>query len=313
MTPIRTLAGAALALALSACSALETRAPESRVSDAELAEPALASATTEGVHRFRVGRLEAMVLRDGGLSAPNDGKTVWSDPGRDEVARVLAAAGLPTDTVSLSLQVLLVRLGGRVLLVDSGFGAANPSAGQLFANLPKAGLSPGQVTDVVITHGHGDHVLGLVTAAGGAAFPNARVHMTVPEWQAVRADADNAKLVAAIGSRVVPFQPGATLLPGVTAVEVRGHTPGHTAVQIESDGQRLLAIGDTAHHYVVSLRQPEFTINFDRDAPTAEASRRALLQRAADQRLKVFAPHFPYPGLGYVRREDDGFAWTPAP
>jgi glyoxylase-like metal-dependent hydrolase (beta-lactamase superfamily II) len=84
-------------------------------------------------------------------------------------------------------------------------------------------------------------------------------------------------------------------------------------VEIVSGRQRLLAIGDTAHHYVVSLRQPEFTIGFDGEPDTAEASRRALLGRAADERTRVFAPHFPYPGLGTVRREGDGFVWTPAP
>lgn len=276
-----------------------------------------ATATTpsaaDGFYRFNIGQIEAAVIHDGSLSAPNDGKTVWSDPGPDQIGRVLAAAGLPTDKVSLDIDVLLVRTGNRIILVDSGYGGASPSAGRLQANLAKAGVTPDQVTDVVISHGHGDHVGGLTTASGGAAFPKARVHMTADEWNSVRAKPENAVLVQAIGARVAPFSPGARIAPGVTAVEVRGHTPGHTAVQIESQGQRLLAIGDSAHHYVVSLRQPEYTITFDRDAPTAEASRRALLQRVADQRLKIFAPHFPYPGLGYVRREGDGFAWTPAP
>jgi glyoxylase-like metal-dependent hydrolase (beta-lactamase superfamily II) len=168
------------------------------------------------------------------------------------------------------------------------------------------------VTDVVITHGHADHIGGLWTRGGPATFPNAKVRMTTAEWAALRGSPPPG-FVDAVGPQVVTFEPGQPILPGLTALEVRGHTPGHTAVRIRSGGASLLAIGDTAHHHVISLRQPEFTISFDLDPATAEASRRALLTRASADRERIFAPHFPFPGLGAVRREGDGFAWAPAP
>ena len=139
----------------------------------------------------------------------------------------------------------------------------------------------------------------------------ANVRMTAAEWAHMKAQSSLAAMVRAVEPQVETFQPGARLSPEVTAVEVRGHTPGHSAYLIQSGAQRLLAIGDTAHHYIVSLRKPEFTIQFDADAATAEASRRALLKRAADENLSVFAPHFPYPGLGAVRPQGAGFAWVP--
>jgi len=121
-----------------------------------------------------------------------------------------------------------------------------------------------------------------------------------------------ADLVAAITPKVMPFQPGAVILPGVvTAVAVDGHTPGHSAYEIASDGERLLYIGDTAHHHVVSVQRPEWTIQFDGNAPLAQTSRRALLQRAADENLRLYAVHFPYPGLGRVHVRDDSFVWVP--
>jgi glyoxylase-like metal-dependent hydrolase (beta-lactamase superfamily II) len=83
-------------------------------------------------------------------------------------------------------------------------------------------------------------------------------------------------------------------------------------VEITSGDERMIAIGDTAHHSIVSLARPEWTVAFDDEAPTAQASRRALMQRAVDEKLRVFAPHFPFPGVGTVRREGEGFAWTPA-
>lgn len=299
MTRTRRSKAVLLPLLLAGCATGEAGDPAPATAAAQEA-----GASTGGVHRFRIGALEAASLFDGGMTAPNDGKTIWRDPDAATIGRVLAAAGLPADQVRLDINVLMVRVGDRVLLVDSGYGQANPNAGKLVESLRAAGLTPESVTDIAISHGHGDHVGGLT------AFPNARVHMAAAEWEAVQSNPRNAALVAVVGTRVNAFQPGATLLPGVTSVPVRGHTPGHMAYQIESRGQRLLAIGDSAHHYVVSVREPEFTINFDGDAPTAEASRRALFGRASSERLRLFAPHFPAPGLGTVVKEGDGFRWV---
>jgi glyoxylase-like metal-dependent hydrolase (beta-lactamase superfamily II) len=304
MSGLRTF-GTALVLALTAAGGCAQAQ-----SGAQPASAPPAAQRESGVHRFKVGQLDATVLFDGGMTVPNDGKFLWKDEGAPAVAAVLKAAGLPTETISLDINTLLVRTGERLFLLDTGNGPA--AKGKLPASLAAAGITPAQVTDIVISHGHPDHIGGLLTANGGPAFPNAKVRMTAAEWASIQGAPRAAALVKAISGQVEIFQPGATLAPGLTAVEVRGHTPGHTAVLVESGGQRLIAIGDSAHHYVVSVREPEFTIPFDGDAPTAEASRRALLQRAVDEKLTVFAPHFPYPGLGTIRTEGDGFAWVPA-
>jgi glyoxylase-like metal-dependent hydrolase (beta-lactamase superfamily II) len=292
---------AAAWLALAGCAEAQTAAREA--ADA-VTEPAAA------VHRFKIGALDAMVLLDGGGRFPNNGAIVGIDEGPEKVAAVLKAAGAPTDSLQLSINVLLVRVGERVFLFDTGNGPAQD--GKLMASLRQAGVAPTAVTDIVISHGHPDHIGGLVGENGGPAFPNAKVRMTAAEWDWIKGQERVADLAKAIAGQVETFQPGAALAPGVTAVEIRGHTPGHTGVLIESEGARLIAIGDTAHHYIVSVREPEFTIRFDTDAPTAEASRRALLERAEREKLQVFAPHFLYPGLGTIRREGDGFAWVPA-
>jgi glyoxylase-like metal-dependent hydrolase (beta-lactamase superfamily II) len=124
--------------------------------------------------------------------------------------------------------------------------------------------------------------------------------------------AKHAALIDAITPKIVAFTPGADIIAGaVKAVEIRGHTPGHSGYLITSGPSSLLYVGDTMHHFVVSVRKPDWTIQFDADAPTAQASRRALLGQSAESRQRIYAVHFPFPGLGTVEPKDDGFVWVP--
>jgi glyoxylase-like metal-dependent hydrolase (beta-lactamase superfamily II) len=288
-----------------AATATATPAPPA----SEAAEPA----SHPEVFRFRIGTLDAAALKDGDIDAANDGKTFGVGQPTEQMAALLAAAGQPTDVLHLSIQPLLVRSGARILLFDTGAADASfARAGRLPATLRAAGVEPSQVSDVFISHRHPDHVGGLLTREGALAFPNATIHLTAPEWEALKRDRDAAALVAAITPKVAAFQPGAALLPGVvTAVPVDGHTPGHSAYEIASGDERLLYIGDSAHHFVVSVQRPEWTVQYDENAPLAQPSRRALLQRAADDNLRIYAVHFPFPGLGHIDAQGDSFAWKP--
>ncbi|HZV85008.1 MAG TPA: MBL fold metallo-hydrolase [Brevundimonas sp.] len=307
MRPHLTLAAASLTLAaiLGGCS------PEA--GEAPATETATAPAASPDVHAFKIGQLDLMALRDGGMSGvPNDNKVLGVGQTPEAVATVLTANDLPGDSFELSIQPLLVRDGQRVVLLDAGGGASmGGAAGKLPASLRAAGVLPDQITDVLISHGHGDHVAGLVTGTGQLTFPNAAIRMATAEWAAIQANDQLEALVTAIRPKVQTFEPGATVTPSITSVAIEGHTPGHMGYQIASGQERLLYIGDTMHHHVVSVQRPDWRIAFDGDAPTATASRRALLERAAAQNLRIYAVHFPYPGVGRIQRRDDGFAWVP--
>lgn len=260
---------------------------------------------------IRVGSLRVTSLADARFVAPNDGKTFGADVGPAAVTQFLSSRKLPTDEIPVSVSVLLVRgIPRHVVLIDTGLG---PKAhGRLAASLARAGIAPRQVTDVLITHSHGDHVGGLLDAAGKPAFPNAVVRMADAEWTFVRSQANAKALTSAIAAQVRPFAPGSQVLPGITSVSFPGHTPGHVGYRISSGRASLLDIGDTAHSSVVSLGHPEWAMGFDGDQALGRQTRQAELARLAKGGTLIFSPHFPYPGVGRVIAYDSQYAWKPA-
>lgn len=316
-----------VAVALAACSQRSDapRAP----ADTSAAAPATttppptpAPAASADVKPFTIGSLPAFALRDGALEFPNDNKVFGVGHTPQEVAAELSAAGAPTDKIHLSVQPLLVKSADRVLLFDTGAGTNfGPGAGKLAASLAAAGVDPASVTDIFISHAHGDHVGGLVNAQGALAFPNARVHLSAPEWKylsGLKDDAakqigveNHAAVVAALTPKVDAFAPNAELIPGVvTAKEIKGHTPGHSGYVIGSGADTLLYIGDAAHSHVVSVRKPEWPNGFDGDQPTAAASRKALVESSAASGQRIYAVHFPFPGVGRIEKRGDTYAWV---
>jgi glyoxylase-like metal-dependent hydrolase (beta-lactamase superfamily II) len=275
----------------------------------------------ENARAFKIGEFAALALKDGTLQFANDGKTFGVGHAPEEVAALLARAHLPSNQLDLSIQPLLVKAGGRVLLFDTGAGAnMGASGGKLPKSLAAASVDPGSVTDIFISHAHGDHVGGLLTASGAPAFPAATIHLSSPEWAYLKSlNAKSAEtvaitkytaLLAAIEPKVATFAPGAEIIPGIVkAVEIKGHTPGHSGYLITSNQDSLLYIGDAMHHYVVSVQKPDWTINFDADAATAETSRNALLAKSADTRQRIYAVHFPFPGIGRIKRSGESFVW----
>ena len=261
-----------------------------------------------GAQSFSLGSLTVVALHDAEYVVNNDGKTFGVDASPGDVGAVLKANRLPQDRVTISVSALLVRTGNRIVLIDSGLG---PKAhGGLMASLAAAGVPADTVTDVLITHSHGDHVGGLVQA-GGLAFPKAVIRMSTAEWAWMKSQPASADLAKNIEGHVETFTPGSPVAPGVTPIALDGHTPGHVGYEIVSGAHRLLDIGDLAHSSVISLKKPEWTMGFDTDAATARASRQATFARLADTHELVFSPHFPYPGVGHIVKDGKAFSWMP--
>jgi glyoxylase-like metal-dependent hydrolase (beta-lactamase superfamily II) len=289
-----------LLASLAACSPREEAPP---------AEPTIAAFNAgENVSPFEIGSLQAASLKDAAFSPANDNRTLAINVSRADVDALLRAEGLPTDVLELSVQPLIVRTADRVLLFDTG----NGPSGMLTASMATAGVEAGAVTDIFISHSHGDHVGGLLDANGGLAFPNATVHISANEWAAMQANAQQATLVTTVSPKVATFEAGAELVPGaVRAVDIQGHTPGHSGYLITSGQASLLYIGDTMHHYVISVRRPDWTIAFDGNAPLAQESRKSVLASSAATGQRIYAVHFPFPGRGRFENRAGEFIWLP--
>ncbi len=295
------------------CLTLAACAPKSEAPQEPAQRSAAAEQTAAPAGSFSIGELSAIALRDGAFEFPNDNKIFGVGKTTEEVGAVLTAAGLPTDKLGVSLQPLLVKSTDRVLLFDTGAGTNfGPAGGQLQQSLADADVDPASVTDIFISHPHGDHIGGLLNAEGALAFPNATVHMGAADWVFLQGMPANAALVTALTPKIDAFAPGADLVPGVVkAVDLHGHTPGHSGYAIGSGANSLLYIGDSAHHYVISVQQPEWTVSFDTDAAIGQKNRLDVIAKSAESGQRIYGVHFPYPGVGKFERQGDGFVWVP--
>lgn len=274
-----------------------------------------------GVYRFDVGAFRISALSDGTL--PLDLRILRGiDPG---MLKTLLDKGFVTDPIETSINAFVVDTGSRVILVDTGagelFGAV---AGKLPASLAAAGYQTEQVTDVLITHIHTDHSGGL-TRDGGRVFQNATVHIAeqdvsffldrnnVGDGLELKYHEEAVKTVQPYvdAGRVKTFSGESRLLPGVTAIPTPGHTPGHSFFRIDSEGQSIEFWGDIMHVGPVQFPRPDVTITFDVDQDAARAQRAAQFERVAAARTLTAVAHLSFPGLGYLRRNGEGYDWVP--
>jgi glyoxylase-like metal-dependent hydrolase (beta-lactamase superfamily II) len=307
--------------------------PWSGIPEAGAAAPALKGPQAGGYYRFSVGEIEAMVVSDGGLSFQPIQPTWAPEASKEELEGTLRSAFLPPDRITLDVNTLLLKIGGELILVDSGAGKLfGPSLGKVRERLSAAGVEPAQVTGVVLTHAHGDHFGGLLDGDGKPVFANATYFASKtevdfwtgpdPDLSKLRVPPENRKVfldnarryLGAIKGRLTPVSAGQKIVPGLEVVSAPGHTPGHIALLVSSGKEALLNSADTVHHHALMFSHPEWTTAFDSDPKMAAETRRKVLDRAAAEGLRVLGYHLPFPGIGHVRTVNGGgFEWAPEP
>jgi glyoxylase-like metal-dependent hydrolase (beta-lactamase superfamily II) len=280
-------------------------------------------------YAVQVGEIDVLVVSDGVLTLPSEMLAHNADPGvrtawMDDMF-------LPTDMLEWPLNVVVVRSGGRTILIDAGLGADPdldlPRAGRLAMRLEAAGIDLASVTDVVLTHLHMDHIGGLLAdGVRDRLRPDLRVHLAEAEakfWaspdfshtsmpsgfpDALRSAAK--RFLNEYHNQLRPFEAEYEVAPGVIVRRTGGHTPGHSVVRLASGGNRLTFAGDAV--FAVGFDHPDWHNGFEHDPEEAARVRVRLLQELATTREPLVATHLPFPSVCHVAVAGDVFRCVPA-
>lgn len=278
-----------------------------------------------GFRRMKVGAMEVIAVNDGVLRRPLGDEFVRNAP-LEQVKSLLASQNMPTDYVDIPFTPYLVVAGNTKFLIDTGFADNGPpTAGRLKANLAAAGHDIASIDHVIISHFHGDHINGLLNKDGSQVFPKARIHVPAPEmafWsddariatlpQGVQGAAANAKRVfGAYGDRVVRFEPGAELAPGIRSAAAFGHTPGMSVFTVSSEGQSFMYVADVTNVPSLFARSPDWAVTFDMDAEMARQTRRRIFDQLVKDKTAMGGFHFPFPAIGTLEAAGNGYQFKP--
>jgi len=278
-------------------------------------------------YALRVGEIDVLVISDGVVTPPAESMATNADPAAREAW--LDDNFLSHDTFDWALNEVVVRSGGRTMLIDSGLGLEYPDfprAGQFGLRLDSAGIDLGSVTDVVLTHMHFDHIGGLlVDGVKTRLRPDLRIHVSAAEakfWEAPdfsrtamppdmqRVIRESAKrFLSEYHDQLRPFEVECEVAPGVVVTRTGGHTPGHSVVRLASGGERLMFAGDAV--FPVSFEHPEWHNGFEHDPEEAARVRVQLLRELAETGAWLVATHMPFPSIGRVAVAGDVFRWVP--
>ena len=277
-----------------------------------------------GFYRLKIGSVEVTALSDGTVALPL--AKLYTNTSKQHAQSALNDAFLP-ELVPTSVNAFLVNTGERLVLIDAGTGAyLGPSLGKLVANIEASGYKAEEIDDVVLTHIHTDHSGGLMSH-GKLTFPNATLRVNEREakfWLS----AENAKVATGIVKQhfgeadqcVTPyvnagkfetFADNAAPIPGLGSILYAGHTPGHSAITLESEGLKIVFWGDITHGDILQFDEPGVAIEFDIDQKAAVAARDIAFRQAVGGSYLVAGAHIAFPGIGHVRKDSTNYDWLP--
>ncbi|WP_114948628.1 MBL fold metallo-hydrolase [Microvirga calopogonii] len=281
---------------------------------------------TKGFYKYKVGSIEATAVYDGIWRKPHDPAFI-KDVSVDETKAALAKAGLTTDFMPIPLTVLVLKIGDKHIMIDAGSGVGQwqANATHLPANMQAAGIDHSQISAILISHFHPDHVWGLMEKGTNAAvFPNAELVVNRAEYNFWTEPGRVEKLPEGrrqAGKRIAEAFPtwnnwrlvesGTEVAPGIQILEAYGHTPGHSVFLVTSGSDQLMVSNDTMYVPALLAPHPEWQGSYDQDGPLAVTTRHRIIDRVIADRMMICGAHFPFPGLGTFVKDGNAYAFTP--
>lgn len=268
--------------------------------------------------RYKLGAFEITTIMDCESFIDGPYPVIGANATEAEVRALMRANLVPETRYQPGFTPTIVNTGKELVLFDTGNGATGfiprPKGGWLKDQLAPAGFKPEDIDVVILSHGHPDHVGGIMEG-DKPLCPNARYVISATEydfWAPEGKHSGDLEKFAAVfrnstrpvADRFSMLKPGDDVVSGIRSINAPGHTPGHLGFMIESQGQQILFWGDCAHHHVASLARPDWYCVFDTDKEQAAATRRKIYDMAATERYPVIGYHMPFPSIGYVERRD---------
>jgi glyoxylase-like metal-dependent hydrolase (beta-lactamase superfamily II) len=286
-----------------------------------------------GFYRYKVGDIEVTVVSDGvnRFKVPDE---LVSNAKPADVKAALAAAFMSTEMFENTYTPVVLNTAGKLVLIDTGTGEAGFNGskgmnGQFMNNLAAAGMNAGMIDTVIISHYHGDHVNGLLKTDNTPAFPNAEILVPAAEHRFWMDDGEmsrapkgrveglfknNRRVFSGdVLKRVRTYEWGKEVIPGVTAVDTAGHSPGHTSLVVQSGSSKVFVQGDVTHVPYLFARNPGWHAMYDQDPVAAEATRRKVYDMLAAEKMMVQGFHYPFPAHAYIEKIANGYRETMVP
>ena len=273
--------------------------------------------------QFKIGHFEALAIRDS--ISPMAIPSLFSDLSATILQQLFTRHNFKLADV-FEVNCLLVRTNQNLILIDTGWGAGwDANSGKLIRILQRKGIRRSEIDTVILSHAHPDHIGGNTGAGQKPVFPNARYVIYRPEWEFWHSkpdlekldDAKKRNMLAFVKKNLFPIQDRLEFVdgdkeirPGIKLIKTPGHTPGHISLVISSGSASLIYVADTFHN-PLQLLSPVQCVSLDLSPEQAIASRKQIINRAAANKILVFACHFPFPGLGYFVPEEEVWSWSP--
>ena len=275
-------------------------------------------------YRFGLGDAEVTVVSDGPLPLGPPKGTFVGVPD-DEVKKMLSDNFLSPENVVLEQNSPIVNTGDKLILFDTGMGTAKnfgPATGRQQKSMKEAGIRPEDIDAVVFSHGHIDHIGGVVDESGKVLFPNAQFYIAQSDFDFWTDESKASgplkdfivharKNLMPVRDRLVFYKDGQEFLPGVQAIAAPGHTVGHTIFMVTSNGKSFAFLADLSHHPILLLEKPRMQFSYDSDPMQAAETRVKLLDMIAANKIPVMAYHYAWPGLGHIAKTAEGFHYYP--